>query len=92
REQILSGWQGASRPVRGVSLPELFTEQAERTPDAVAVECGDRALTYSELDAWSARTAGWLHTQGVGRGSFVAVKLPRSVELIVALLAVTKTG
>ncbi|MER6338974.1 AMP-binding protein, partial [Streptomyces tendae] len=92
REQILSGWQGASRPVRGVSLPELFTEQAERTPDAVAVECGDQALTYGELDAWAGRAAGWLQGQGVGRGSFVAVKLPRSVELVVALLAVTKAG
>ncbi|MGW0016655.1 non-ribosomal peptide synthetase, partial [Streptomyces tendae] len=92
REQILSGWQGASRAVRGVSLPELFTEQAERTPDAVAVGCGDRVLTYGELDAWSGRAAGWLQGQGVGRGSFVAVKLPRSVELVVALLAVTKAG
>ncbi|MZG16749.1 AMP-binding protein, partial [Streptomyces sp. SID5914] len=92
REQILSGWQGASRPVRGASLPQLIAEQAERTPDAVAVECGDQALTYGELDAWAGRVAGWLQGQGVGRGSFVAVKLPRSVELVVALLAVTKAG
>ncbi|MBQ0969588.1 AMP-binding protein, partial [Streptomyces sp. RK23] len=53
---------------------------------------GDQALTYGELDAWAGRAAGWLQGQGVGRGSFVAVKLPRSVELIVALLAVTKAG
>ncbi|CAM5641083.1 Amino acid adenylation domain-containing protein (Fragment) OS=Streptomyces tendae OX=1932 GN=GUR47_38495 PE=4 SV=1 [Streptomyces tendae] len=92
RERILSGWQGATRTLRGASLPQLIAEQAQRTPDAVAVECGDRSLTYRELDAWSARTAGWLHSQGVGRGTFVAVKLPRSVELIVALLAVTKAG
>ncbi|MFG3216100.1 amino acid adenylation domain-containing protein, partial [Streptomyces tendae] len=92
REQILSGWQGATRTLRGATLPQLIAEQAERTPDAVAVECGDRRLTYRELDAWSARTAGWLRTQQVERGSFVAVKLPRSVELIVALLAVTKAG
>ncbi|MEV0696239.1 non-ribosomal peptide synthetase, partial [Streptomyces sp. NPDC050388] len=92
RQRVLSGWQGASRAVRGRSLPELFTEQAGRTPDAVAVECGDRSLTYGELDAWSGRVAGWLRTRGVNRGSFVAVKLPRSVELVVALLAVTKAG
>ncbi|WP_133169272.1 non-ribosomal peptide synthetase, partial [Streptomyces sp. MH60] len=92
RERVLSGWQGVSRAVRGASLPQLIAEQAQRTPDAVAVECGDRRLTYRELDAWSGRVAGWLRTQDVGRGSFVAVKLPRSVELIVALLAVTKAG
>ncbi|WP_398654162.1 AMP-binding protein, partial [Streptomyces parvulus] len=92
RERLLSGWQGATRSLRGVTLPQLITEQARRTPDAVAVECGDQVLTYGELDAWSARTAGWLTGQGVGRGSFVAVKLPRSVELIVALLAITRAG
>ncbi|MCD7440503.1 amino acid adenylation domain-containing protein [Streptomyces lincolnensis] len=92
REALLGGWQGASRGVRGVSLPELFGEQAERSPDAVAVVCGERSLTYAELDAWSGRVAGWLRSRGVGRGSFVAVKLPRSVELVVALLGVVKAG
>ncbi|MGW2387846.1 amino acid adenylation domain-containing protein, partial [Streptomyces sp. NPDC001658] len=92
REALLGGWQGASRGVRGVSLPELFTEQAGRSPDAVAVVCGERSLTYAELEAWSGRVAGWLRSRGVGRGSFVAVKLPRSVELVVALLGVVKAG
>ncbi|MFF8589791.1 amino acid adenylation domain-containing protein, partial [Streptomyces althioticus] len=58
----------------------------------MAVECGQQSLTYGELDAWSGRVAGWLRAQGVERGSFVAVKLPRSVELVVALLAVAKAG
>ncbi|MCD7440504.1 non-ribosomal peptide synthase/polyketide synthase [Streptomyces lincolnensis] len=92
REALLGGWQGASRGVRGVSLPELFGEQAVRSPDAVAVVCGERSLTYAELEAWSGRVAGWLRSRGVGRGSFVAVKLPRSVELVVALLGVVKAG
>ncbi|RDD83797.1 amino acid adenylation domain-containing protein, partial [Streptomyces parvulus] len=92
RERLLSGWQGATRSLRGATLPQLITEQARRTPDAVAVECGDRSLTYGELDAWSGRVAGWLRTQQVERGSFVAVELPRSVELVVALLAVAKAG
>ncbi|MFJ8630152.1 non-ribosomal peptide synthase/polyketide synthase [Streptomyces sp. NPDC093568] len=92
RERVLVGWQGASRVVRGVSLPELFGEQVGRSPEAVAVVCGEESLTYAELDAWSDRVAGWLRSRGVGRGSFVAVVLPRSVELVVALLGVVKAG
>ncbi|MFE9007766.1 condensation domain-containing protein, partial [Streptomyces sp. NPDC007875] len=92
RERVLVGWNGESRGVRGVSLPELFREQVERTPDAVAVVCDDVRLTYSELDAWSNRVARWLVGEGVGPESFVAVVLPRSVELVVALLGVLKAG
>ncbi|GDY48198.1 hypothetical protein SANT12839_090800 [Streptomyces antimycoticus] len=92
RERVLVEWNGESRGVRGVSLPELFREQVERTPDAVAVVCDDVRLTYSELDAWSNRVARWLVGQGVGPESFVAVVLPRSVELVVALLGVVKAG
>ncbi|MDI5903782.1 condensation domain-containing protein, partial [Streptomyces sp. 12257] len=92
RELVLSGWQGVSREVRGVLLPELFAEQVGRSAGAVAVVCGERSLTYGELDAWSDRVAGWLRSRGVGRGAFVAVMLPRSVELVVALLAVVKAG
>ncbi|MDI5913372.1 non-ribosomal peptide synthetase, partial [Streptomyces sp. 12257] len=92
RELVLSGWQGVSREVRGVLLPELFAEQVGRSAGAVAVVCGERSLSYGELDAWSDRVAGWLCSRGVGRGAFVAVMLPRSVELVVALLAVVKAG
>ncbi|MFE1930389.1 non-ribosomal peptide synthase/polyketide synthase [Streptomyces sp. NPDC059474] len=92
RERLLVGWNGESRGVRGVSLPVLFGEQVARTPDAVAVVAGDRGLSYRELDAWSNRVARWLVGQGVGPESFVAVVLPRSVELVVALLGVLKAG
>ncbi|AZQ32224.1 amino acid adenylation domain-containing protein [Streptomyces cyaneochromogenes] len=92
RERVLVGWNGVSRDVRGVSLPVLFGEQVARTPGAVAVVCGDRSLTYGELDAWSNRVARWLVDRGVEPESFVGVMLPRSVELVVALLAVVKAG
>ncbi|WP_432046073.1 amino acid adenylation domain-containing protein [Streptomyces asiaticus] len=92
RERVLVGWNGESRGVRGVSLPVLFAEQVARTPDKVAVVCGDVRLTYRELDAWSNRVARWLVGQGVGPESFVGVVLPRSVELVVALLGVVKAG
>ncbi|NUH44466.1 AMP-binding protein, partial [Streptomyces samsunensis] len=92
RERVLVGWNGESRGVRGVSLPVLFREQVARTPDAVAVVAGDRGLSYRELDAWSNRVARWLVGRGVGAESFVGVVLPRSVELVVALLGVVKAG
>ncbi|WP_346168529.1 condensation domain-containing protein, partial [Streptomyces javensis] len=92
RERVLVGWNGESRGVRGVSLPVLFGEQVARTPDAVAVVCGDVRLTYGELEAWSNRVARWLVGQGVGPESFVGVVLPRSVELVVVLLGVVKAG
>ncbi|MER8162842.1 amino acid adenylation domain-containing protein, partial [Streptomyces sp. NPDC094472] len=92
RDRVLVEWNGESRDVRGVSLPVLFAEQVARTPDAVAVVCDGRELSYAELDAWSNRVARWLAGQGVGAGRFVGVVLPRSVELVVALLGVVKAG
>ncbi|MFS7880373.1 condensation domain-containing protein, partial [Streptomyces asiaticus] len=92
RERVLVGWNGERRDVRGVSLPVLFVEQVARTPDAVAVVSGDAQLTYAELDARSNRVARWLIEQGTGPERFVAIALPRSVELVVALLGVLKAG
>jgi non-ribosomal peptide synthetase component F len=74
------------------TLPELFQAQAERTPGAVAVVCGDIAMSYRELDAASNRLAGELRRRGVEPCSRVAVLLDRSPELVVALLAVLKSG
>ncbi|GAA2069380.1 hypothetical protein GCM10009801_18910 [Streptomyces albiaxialis] len=70
----------------------LIGRQAVRRPDAVAVEYGDRSLTYRELDEASDRLAGLLVDRGARQHTTVAVALPRSPELIVALLAVLKTG
>ena len=70
----------------------LFAAQVARTPEAVAVTCGGRSLTYRELD--EARTGWrtcWLR-HGAGPGQCVALLLSRSAEAIVAILAVLKTG
>ncbi|QWF76787.1 amino acid adenylation domain-containing protein [Amycolatopsis sp. CA-230715] len=70
----------------------LFEEQVARTPEAVAVEFRGEHLTYAELDARAVRLAGHLVDRGVGAGSIVGLVLPRSADLVVALLAVLKTG
>ncbi|HEX5534480.1 MAG TPA: amino acid adenylation domain-containing protein [Actinomycetales bacterium] len=73
-------------------MPELFSAQAARTPDAVAVMCGPDEITYAELDARSHHLARQLRSRGIGPGTVVAVCLPRSIGMMVALLAVQKTG
>ncbi|MEU3994115.1 amino acid adenylation domain-containing protein, partial [Streptomyces platensis] len=75
-----------------VSVPVLFARQVERVPDAVAVVCGDEELSYAELDAVSNRLARLLIAEGVGPERLVALALPRSVEMVVAVLAVLKAG
>ncbi|MEU9456739.1 amino acid adenylation domain-containing protein [Streptomyces sp. NPDC048277] len=73
-------------------LDELFAEQATKTPDATAVVFQDRSLTYAELDAGSDRLARLLASRGAGPERLVALVLPRSERMVVAILAVLKTG
>jgi len=80
------------RSVAGVSIPELFAAQVARTPDAVAVSCADRSMTYRELDEAANRLAHLLVGQGAVAGQCVAVLFPRSAEAVVAILAVLKSG
>ncbi|MFI5828672.1 amino acid adenylation domain-containing protein [Streptomyces sp. NPDC051578] len=73
-------------------LTELFAAQAASTPDAVAVVCEGEQTTYAELDARANRLAHLLADRGAGPDRLIAVALPRSTELVVALLAVLKAG
>lgn len=74
------------------TLPRLFEAQVARTPGAVAVTGGERSMSYRALDIASNRLARELRARGVEPGSRVAVALERSPELIVALLAILKSG
>ncbi|MFH9810492.1 non-ribosomal peptide synthase/polyketide synthase [Streptomyces olivaceus] len=83
---------GPVAPAPATSLPELFRGHVRATPGLVALVCGDTSLTYAELDARANRLAHALIGRGAGPERLVAVALPRSAELVVALLAVLKTG
>ncbi|MGD0067932.1 MAG: amino acid adenylation domain-containing protein, partial [Streptosporangiaceae bacterium] len=88
----LAGWNDTARDVPWVTLAELFEVQAARTPGALAVECGDGALSYAELDERANRLARYLVSLGAGPERLVAVAMDRIAELVVALLAVLKSG
>ena len=75
-----------------MSIPVVFAAQVARTPEAVALVCGDRSLTYRELDEAANRLAHLLAGRGAGPGQCVALLFTRSAEAIVAMLAVLKTG
>ncbi|ALE76833.1 hypothetical protein FRP1_29010 (plasmid) [Pseudonocardia sp. EC080625-04] len=74
------------------TVPELVGLQVGRTPDAVAVECGPVSLTYRELDRRARRLAGELAARGAGPETLVALALPRTADLIVALLGILHSG
>ncbi|MFJ9691145.1 amino acid adenylation domain-containing protein [Kitasatospora sp. NPDC101183] len=76
----------------GATLPDLFGAAAAAHPASVAVSCGDEHLTYAELTLQADRLARQLARRGIGPGTIVALALPRSVRLVVALLAVAKSG
>ena len=91
----LDGWGNRAvltEPVSGVSVPVLFAAQVARAPEAVALSCGGRSMTYRELDEASNRLAHLLTGRGAGPGQCVALLFSRSAEAIVAILAVLKTG
>ncbi|MFB6984387.1 amino acid adenylation domain-containing protein, partial [Streptomyces scopuliridis] len=92
RERVLVEWNATERRVPSVTLPELFEAQAARTPRATAVVFEGRELSYAELNARANRLARLLVERGAGPEGYVALALPRSQELIVALLAVLKSG
>jgi non-ribosomal peptide synthetase component F len=71
---------------------ETVEAQAAIRPEAVAVEFGERRLSYAELQARSARLARRLAARGVGRGSTVALAVPPSPEAVTAVLAVLRAG
>ncbi|HEX4036858.1 MAG TPA: amino acid adenylation domain-containing protein [Acidobacteriaceae bacterium] len=73
-------------------VPELIERQADRTPDAVAVVCGTDRLTYRELSTRSSHLANRLRSMGIGPEVIAGVCLERSVDMLVALLAVQKAG
>jgi len=92
RGRLLGSGSGTGPAAPARSLPELFRAQAARTPDAPAVRCGARVLSYAELDARADALARRLAAAGVGPESRVALLQRHSAEAVVSTLAVLKAG
>jgi len=74
------------------TLPRLVERQVERTPRRIAASCEDERITYRQLNARANQVARYLQSIGAGPGTLVAIALDRSLEMIVGLLGILKTG
>jgi len=83
---------GEPAPLAAGGIDELFRGQVQRRPDALAVVCGDRRLTFRALASRTGRLAARLRALGVGPERRVALVMDRSVELAVATLAIVEAG
>ncbi|KPI18992.1 amino acid adenylation domain protein [Actinobacteria bacterium OK074] len=93
RTRILEEWNGeAATDTPTGTLPQLFARRAAETPDATAVVHEGTRLTYAELHHRAEELARLLAARGAGPERLVALALPRSPDLVVAILAVLRTG
>jgi amino acid adenylation domain-containing protein len=78
--------------ISGQCIHELFEAQVARRPNAVAIACGKDVLTYAQLNARANQLAHFLRKRGAGPESLVAMYMDRSLELVIAILAIVKAG
>ena len=93
RRQILVEWNRTEQDYpRDKSLHQLFEEQVEKTPEAVALVFGNRRLTYRELNARANQLARHLRKLGVGPDTLVGISVERSLEMVIGLMGILKAG
>jgi amino acid adenylation domain-containing protein len=93
RQQLHDDWNKTDAVyAQDKSIPQLFEEQAARTPDSVAFIFGDERLTYRELNGRTNQVAHYLRKQGVVAETLVGVCMHRSFEMVVSLLGILKAG
>jgi natural product biosynthesis luciferase-like monooxygenase protein/amino acid adenylation domain-containing protein len=93
RHLLALEWNDALRPrATELSIGELFVEVAARQPEAMAVACGGEEISYRDLERRTRRIASALARRGIGPDVLVVLSLPRSLDLVVALLAIVRSG
>jgi amino acid adenylation domain-containing protein len=92
QRQITEDWNKTAHPLLNNTVPKLLNIQAMATPNAAAVVHNGRQLTYSQLNQQANRLAHYLIKAGAGPEMIVGVSMPRSLEMVIALIAVTKAG
>ena len=78
--------------VNALTMHSLFEDCAEHNPDQIAVRFAGDSLSYGELNRQANQLAHYLITLGIKRESFIAISLPRSMELFIAVMGVLKAG
>ncbi len=89
---LMASWNDTAAEVPPVLVHQMVQARAAASPDAVAVVTESRSLTYGQLNARANRLAWWLRDLGVGPDVAVGLCLERSLEMVVALLAIAKAG
>jgi amino acid adenylation domain-containing protein len=93
RKLLLETWNATDAPCnQSDSVQRLFQAQAAKTPHAIAVKCGAEQLSYEALSQRANQLAHYLHSQGVQPNTLVAIALPRSTDMLVAILGVLNAG
>ena len=92
RHRILVEWNDTAAPFPDQCLHHLFEQQAEKTPDAIALLFADAAISYRQLDQQANRIARVLMTRGEGAGSYVGLCMDRSPAMVAAILGILKSG
>lgn len=92
RHQVLVEWNNTAQTLPEISLPAMFESRVAKSPESTALVCENMVLSYSELNERVNRLAHLLIDQGIGSEKFVALALPRSMDMVISMLAVLKTG
>ncbi len=92
-QQIVVDWNATAKTYReDGTIPGLFEEQVNQTPDAIALINGDEQLTYAQLNQTANQIAHYLRKKGVKSGDLVGLSMNRSFELVAGLLGILKLG
>lgn len=93
RDQVLHGWNQTKTPYdSSICVHQAFERQVQRSPDAMALVCNDKSLTYTALNARANQVAHVLIGMGVTPGTLVGLCAHRSLDLLIGALAIQKAG
>jgi amino acid adenylation domain-containing protein len=93
RHEVLEKWNATAVPyAREQGLTALVEAQMQRVPQQVAAECGGKSISYGELDRATRTLAQALLRRGIGRGKLVGICVPRSLEMLIAVVGVLRSG
>jgi myxalamid-type nonribosomal peptide synthetase MxaA len=93
RQKVVEAFNATSAPYpAGKAIHQLFEQHVDRAPDAVAVVYEAQTLSYAQLNQRANQLARYLKEKGMGRGEYVPIVMPRCLRMLIAQLAVLKSG